>query len=229
MLSEDHFSVDGTLIEAWASHKSFRPKDEKPEDRPPPDDPGNPSVNFRGEKRSNATHASTTDPDARLARKSSQTGAILAYSQHALMENRNGLLIDMRIAHATGTAEREMALRMIDENPSGTRRITLGADRGYDTSDFVAQCRARNVTPHVAQNISGRRRSAVDRRTTREPGYSASLRIRKRIEEVFGWTKTIGGFRKTRYRGLARVQLASYFTAAAYNLVRMGNLIPITT
>src|SRR4051794_36356174 len=167
LMSREHFTVDGTLIEAWASIKSFRRKDEKPGDRPPPDDPGNPTVNFRGEKRSNETHESKTDPEARLARKSKNTAAILAYSQHALMENRNGLLVDLRIAPANGTAERDVALEMLDEELPGSKRITLGGDKGYDTRDFVAQCRERNVTPHVAQNITKHRDSAIDDRTTR--------------------------------------------------------------
>jgi transposase len=229
LMSDDHFTVDGTLIEAWASHKSFRPKDEKPGDRPPPDDPGNPTVDFHGEKRSNETHESKTDPEARLARKSKKTAAILAYSQHALMENRNGMLVDLRIATANGTAERDVAVEMLDEELPGTTRITVAGDKGYDTLGFIAQCRERNVTPHVAQNVTKHRDSAIDQRTTRHPGYAVSQRIRKRVEEIFGWQKTIGNFRKTRYRGEQRTQLASYLIGAAYNLVRMTNLIPQAT
>ena len=163
LMSDEHFTVDGTLIDAWASLKSFRKKDEQPGDRPPPDDPGNPSVDFHKEKRSNDTHQSTTDPDARLARKGKGKEAKLSYSQHALMENRNGLLVDLRIAEANGTAEREVAMEMIDDRLRGTKRITLGGDKGYDTKNFVEECIARNVTPHVAQNISSNRSSAIDK------------------------------------------------------------------
>lgn len=211
LMSSDHFTVDGTLIEAWASLKSFKQKD-APIDTTPPDDPGNPTVDFRGEKRSNETHQSSTDPEARLARKSHGTTSKLSFSAHSLMENRNGLLVDFRVDLATGTAERTMALEMLDEELVGERRITLAGDRGYDTRDFVDALRQRNVTPHVAQNTSNRR-SAVDARTTRHPGYAVSQRFRKRVEEVFGWMKTIGGFRRTRFRGTARTQLAAYFSA----------------
>jgi transposase len=222
LLSHEHFTVDGTLIEAWASLKSFKKKAAPP--APPPDDPGNPTVNFHGEKRSNETHASTTDPEAKLARKSNGTTARLSYSAHSLMENRNGLLVDFRIAAATGTAERETALAMMDDVLPGQRRITLAADRGYDTRDFVRACRDRNVTPHVAQNIA-RRRSAIDARTTARPGFIVSQRIRKRVEEIFGWMKAVGGFRRTRFRGIERTQLAGYFVGAAYNLLRMARLL----
>jgi transposase len=225
LMSDEHFTVDGTLIEAWASLKSFRRKDEKPGDRPPPDDPGNPSVDFHNEKRSNATHESTTDPESRLAKKSKGTAAKLSYSQHALMENRNGLLVDLRIAEANGTAERDMALEMVGDRLPGTKRLTLGGDKGYDTKDFVAECGWRNVTPHVAQNISERRGSAIDERTTRHSGYNISQRIRKRVEEIFGWTKTVANFRRTRFKGRERTELASYFVGAAYNLLRMGRLL----
>jgi transposase len=224
LISDEHFTVDGTLIEAWASLKSFRKKGEKPGDRPPPDDPGNPSVDFHGEKRSNATHESTTDPESKLARKSNGTTAKLSYSQHALMENRNGLLVDLRIAPATGTAERETARDMLDDLP-GKHRVTVGADKAFDTNRFVAECRDMSVTPHVAQNITTTRGSCVDRRTVRQPGYAISLRVRKRVEEIFGWMKTVGGFRRTRYRGEARTQLASYFVGAAYNLLRIARLM----
>jgi transposase len=225
LMSDDHFTVDGTLIEAWASLKSFRKKDEKPGDRPPPDDPGNPTVDFHKEKRSNATHQSTTDPDAKLARKGKGKEAKLSYSQHALMENRNGLLVDLRIAEANGTAERDMALEMVGDRLPGTKRITLGGDKGYDTKDFVEECGWRGVTPHVAQNITEQRGSAIDGRTTRYPGYRISQRIRKRVEEIFGWTKTVANFRRTRFKGRHRTELASYFVGAAYNLLRMGRLL----
>ena len=223
LLSDEHFTVDGTLIEAWASQKSFRHQDEPPTDGPPTDDPGNPTVNFRGEKRSNATHQSTTDPQARLYRKSQGHEARLAYLGHALMENRNGLVVDTRVTRATGRAERETALAMLEAVP-GSRRLTLGADKGYDTKDFVASVRGLGVTPHVAQNTSGRA-SAVDTRTTRHPGYAISQRTRKRVEEIFGWMKTVGLMRKTRHKGVDRVGWTFTFTAAAYNLVRMRNLL----
>jgi transposase len=225
LMSDDHFTVDGTLIEAWASLKSFRKKDEKPGDRPPPDDPGNPTVDFHKEKRSNATHQSTTDPDAKLARKGKGKEAKLSYSQHALMENRHGLLVDLRIAEANGTAERDLALEMVGDRLPGTKRITLGGDKGYDTKDFVEECGWRNVTPHVAQNITENRGSAIDDRTTRHPGYSIIQRIRKRVEEIFGWTKTVANFRRTRFKGRERTELASYFVGAAYNLLRVGRLL----
>jgi transposase len=225
LMSDDHFTVDGTLIEAWASLKSFKRKDEKPGDKPPPADPGNPSVDFHGEKRGNETHESKTDPEARLARKGNGKEAKLAYSQHALMENRNGLLIELQIAPATGTAERDTAIKMIDEHLPGTERITLAADKGYDTRGFVEKCRERNVTPHVAKNEGCHRSSAIDTRTTRHAGYSISQVIRKRIEEIFGWTKTVANFRKTRFKGLERTQFASYLVGAAYNLMRISKLL----
>jgi transposase len=228
LLSDDHFSVDGTLIEAWSSMKSFRPKDEGGSDEPPADQPDgrNAEVDFRGEKRTNATHASTTDPDAMLYRKSPGTRARLCYMGHVLMENRNGLVVDAETTRVSGHAERLAALEMVDgvTGEAGGRRITLGADKGYDASDFVAELRERNVTPHVAQNLSGRR-SAIDRRTTRYPGYAVSLRIRKRIEEVFGWLKSSAGQGKTRFRGLPRVRFAFTFALAAYNLVRLPKLL----
>jgi transposase len=220
LMSSEHFTVDGTLIEAWASLKSFRPKDEKPEDRDPPDDPGNPTVNFHGEKRSNETHASTTDPEARLARKGNNQEAKLCFSAHALMENRNGLLVDLRIDHATGTAERESALALLAENVEVTG-ATAGGDKGYNQRAFVDGCRELGITPHVAEKV---KYNAIDRRTSRHEGYSISMRIRKRIEEIFGWAKTIGGFRRTRFHGVARTQQAGYFVGAAYNLLRIANL-----
>jgi transposase len=222
LMSHDHFTVDGTLIESWASLKSFKRKDD--DDTTPPDDPGNPTVDFHGEKRGNATHESKTDPDAKLARKSNGKEAKLSYSAHALMENRNGLVVDMMVDIADGRAERRNALDLLDENLPGKRRITLGADKGYDTREFVAECRARNVTPHVAQNITTHRGSMIDGRTAQRPGYAASQRVRKRVEEVFGWIKTVGGFRKTRYVGLGANQIAAHMLASAFNLLRIAKL-----
>ena len=223
LMSDDHFSVDGSLIEAWASLKSFRPKAEDKDQRKPPDDPGNPSVNFRGENHSNETHESKTDPDSRLARKGDGKEARLAYMANALMENRNGLLVDLCVETADGYAERRGAISMM-KALGKKKRISVGADKGYDTSDFIRNCRQLGITPHVAQTSDYRRRSAVDRRTVRHPGYVVSQRIRKRIEEIFGWMKTVGGFRRTRYRGRDRTQLAAYFVGAAYNLLRMAKL-----
>jgi transposase len=225
LMSSEHFTVDGTLIEAWASMKSFRPKDEKPGDRPPPDDPGNPTVNFHGDKRSNDTHQSTTDPEARLARKGKGKEAKLSFSQHALMENRNGLLVDMRVEEANGTAERTVGLEMLADVVDGIRDVTLGGDKNYDTVDFVNGCRNMNVTPHVARNITEHRKSAIDDRTTRHPGYAVSQRLRKRIEEIFGWTKTVANFRRTRYKGKERTEMASRLVGAAYNLLRISRLV----
>lgn len=226
LMSDDHFTVDGTLIEAWASVKSFRPKGEKPEDRKPPDDPGNPTVNFHGEKRSNETHESTTDPEAKLARKGNNQPAKLSYLANALMENRNGLIVDLKVEPATGYGERIGALAMLDTHLRDRDGITLGADAGYDTADFIDGCRERGITPHIAQTRDKRRRSAVDGRTTRHPGYTVSQRIRKRVEEIFGWAKTVGCFRKTRFKGLGRTQLAAHLVAAAYNLLRLSKLLP---
>lgn len=223
LMSSEHFTVDGTLIESWASLKSFKKKDSSDDRKTPPDDPGNPTVDFRGEKRSNETHQSTTDPDARLARKKGQASK-LSYSAHALIENRNGLVVDLQMDVADGFAERRNALEMLDNNMPGVRRITLGADKGYDTRDFVEDCRARNVTPHVSQNITEHRGSNIDARTTRASGYATSQRKRKRVEEVFGWMKTVGNFRKTRLIGLGANQLAAHLLAAAYNLVRIAKL-----
>jgi transposase len=219
LTSDEHFSVDGTLIEAWASQKSFQRKD-GPEP-PPRDDPGNPTVNFHGEQRSNDTHESTTDPDARLARKSGGHEAKLAYCGNVLMENLNGLVTDTELLQCNGTVERDAALLMAERIESG--RATLAADKAYDTRDMVAELRGMNVTPHVAQNTKRSGGSAIDERTTRHPGYKISQQKRKRIEEVFGWMKTVGMLRKTRHRGLFRVRWVFTFTAAAYNLVRMGN------
>jgi transposase len=219
LLSDDHFSVDGTLIEAWASMKSFRPKDGSG----PPAPGRNGERDFHGEKRRNQTHASVTDRDARLYRKGPGQPAKLAYLGHVLMENRHALVVDTRLTLATGTAEREAALEMVADRP-GNHRITLGADKAYDVAGFVADLRDYNVTPHLAQNTTNRR-SAIDARTTRHPGYAVSGRVRKRIEEVFGWTKAAAGFRKTHHRGLARVGWMFTLTATAYNLVRLPKLV----
>jgi len=227
LMSAEHFTVDGTLIEAWASLKSFKKKGSK--DPTPPDDPGNPTVNFHGEKRGNETHESTTDPEARLYRKGDNHAARLCYSAHVLMENRNGLCVDIRLAEASGYAERREALAMIDEQRQrGVRVETLGADKAYDTRDFITDLRDRQVTPHIAQQITTRRRSNLDARTTRHPGYAISQRKRKLVEEIFGWMKTVGGLRKTRYRGKRRNRLWAYLNAAAYNLVRLVRLAPAT-
>ena len=218
LLSEEHFTVDGTLLEAWASLKSVQPKDK--EGGPPHRGFKNPDVDFRGEKRRNETHASRTDPQALLARKGRGKETRLCYAGHVLMENRNGLVVDIDLTQATGRAERESALRMLDRLPRQKRRLTLGGDKGYDTHEFVAELRRRKVTPHVSQNQSGRR-SAIDGRTTSHGGYAVSQRLRKRVEEIFGWVKTVGGGRKLRYVGLARNRLWAGITAAGYNLVRM--------
>jgi transposase len=223
LLSSEHFSVDGTLIEAWASMKSFKPKD-PPEGGEPSDGGRNAPADFKGEKRSNETHRSATDPDARLYRKGPGREARLCFIGHGLMENRSGLIVDARLTRVSGHAERLAALDMIQHRADRPRAITLGADRGYDAADFVEELRTLNVRPHVAQNTS-RRRSAIDGRTTRHPGYGMSQRIRKRIEEAFGWMKTVAGLRKTRFRGLPKVALAFTFAAAAYNLVRAPKLI----
>jgi len=251
LLSDDHFSVDGTLVKAWASMKSFQPK---AGDTPPDDGPGNPpgpdtaieepdqptepettpmprpnrhnrnaEVDFRGEKRSNATHASTTDPDARLYKKSPGTGAMLCFIGHALMENRSGLIVQGDLTQADGHAERRAALDMIHRHsPGSTRRLTLGADRGFDAAEFVADLRQACVTPHVAQKS---RYSAIDRRTTRHDSYARSQRHRKRIEEAFGWAKTVGGMAQTVYRGLERVRSRFVLTMAANNLARLPRLL----
>src|SRR5271157_4254630 len=227
LLSDEHFTVDGTLVEAWASLKSFKRKDAGPS--APPDDPGNPTVNFHGERRSNATHQSTTDPEAQLAKKGAGKEARLCYSANALMENRHALLVDFQVEPADGYAERRAALAMIDGTLPGSRRITLAGDKGYDTRDFVANCRTLGVTPHVAQNEARPGGSALDPRTVRHPGYAISQSIRKQVEEAFGWMKTIGGLRKTRYRGRERVQMHAYLVAAAYNLIRIAKLSPAST
>lgn len=222
LMSKEHFSIDGSLIDAWASVKSFKKKDT--DDKPPPDDKGNPTVDFHREKRSNATHESTTDPDAKLARKGKGKEAKLSYSLNGLVENRNGLLVNLSVMSADGYAERDAALMMLEESVPAERRATAGGDKGYDSKDFVADSRALGITPHVAQYIDSHRGSAIDGRTTRHPGYAISQRFRKRIEEVWGWMKTVGGFRKTRFKGRERTELAAYMVGAAYNLLRMANL-----
>lgn len=247
LLSAEHFTVDGTLIEAWASHKSFKPKDN---DGNPPGGASktspeieaavakvlgmegnsrgkNRDISFEGQKRSNATHESTTDPDARLYRKSKQAGAQLCYMGHVLMENRNGLAVSVRVTRAVGHAEEEAAKEMILEQKNTTGRITLAADKGYDSKDFVQALRDFGITPHIAQNDSGNRTSAIDARTSRHTGYKISQRKRKLVEEIFGWAKTVGGIRKTRHRGAPLVDWMFTFTVAAYNLLRMRNLAAI--
>ena len=226
LLSTEHFSVDGTLIDAWASMKSFRPREDRDEDNGDGGSVGgrNEPADFRGEKRSNATHASTTDPDAMLYRKGPGMEARLCFIGHGLMENRSGLIVDARLTRVSGHAERLAALEMIEPRADRPRAVTLGADRGYDAADFVEELRTLNIRPHVAQN-STRRRSAIDRRTTRHPGYAASQRARKRIEEAFGWMKSIAGLCQMKLRGLAKVDWAFTFAAAAYNLVRLPKLM----
>ncbi len=231
LLSSDHFSVDGTLIEAWASMKSFRPKQASgnPSGGSPSGGGGrNAEADFRDEKRSNATHASKTDPEAKLYRKGRGKEAKLCFMGHGLMENRNGLLVDACLTEADGHAERIAALHMIEPRADRPRPITLGADKAYDTADFVNELRSMRVTPHVAQNDAGRS-SAIDGRTTRHAGYDVSQRIRKRIEEAFGWMKTVGGQAKTKFRGVERAGFAFTFAAAAYNLVRMPKLLEAPT
>ncbi|SRR6266436_2847091 len=225
LLSDEHFSVDGTLVEAWASLKSFQPKDQGKgqEKSDKPDDPGNPSVDFHGEKRSNDTHESKTDPDAKLARKGKGKEAKLSYNGNLMIENRNGLIVDAEVWEANGTAERDAALAMLEQIP-GEGRVTVGGDKNYDTKDFVAECRNLHVTPHVAQNEKRPGGSALDERTTRHAGYAVSQRKRKRIEECFGWMKTIALLRKLRHCGILKVGWIFTFTAAAYNLVRLRNL-----
>jgi transposase len=221
LLSTDHFTVDGTLIEAWASLKSFKPRDGS---EPPAGGGRTAEADFRGKKRSNETHVSTTDPDARLYRKGPGKEAKLCFIGHGLMENRHGLLVDTCLTPADGHAERVAALAMIEPRADRPRAITLGADKAYDAEDFVNELRSMTVTPHVAQNTSGRS-SAIDGRTTRHGGYAISQCIRKRIEEAFGWIKIVAGQEKTRFRGVNRVGFAFTFAAAAYNLVRLPKLL----
>ena len=221
LLSDEHFTVDGTLLEAWASHKSFKPKGT---DGPPPDDPKNPTVNFHGQHRRNATHESTTDPQARLYKKAVGREAKLGYLAHLLTENRHGLIVDTAVTSATGTAERDAAIAMLGELPLTTRRVTVGGDKNFDVAAWVGAVRRMGITPHVAQNINGRR-SAIDDRTTRHPGYAVSQQRRKLVEQPFGWMKTVGLLRKLRHRGGRLVDWILSFTAAAYNLVRWRTLI----
>jgi transposase len=217
LLSSEHFTVDGTLIEAWASHKSFKRKDGS--DQQPADDPGNPTVDFHGEQRSNATHQSTTDPEARLAKKGAGKEAKLSFAGHVLMENRNGIAVNACVTLAEGRAEVEAAVAMVEEIP-GQHHVTLGGDKAYDTKEFVQEMRDHQVTPHVALKAT----TIIDARTTRHPGYAISQQKRKRVEEIFGWLKTVGGLRKTRHRGVERVGWMFTFALAAYNLIRMRNL-----
>lgn len=227
LLSSDHFSVDGTMIDAWASMKSFRPRDGSGD---PPGPGRNGERSFRGEKRSNETHISTTDPDARLFRKGDGQSSRLCYLGHALMENRHALIVDTSVTHATGTAEREAALVMIERTRKRGRRVTLAGDRLFDAASFVTALRERGITPHIAINgtvskLGKVRKTLIDRRTTRHDGYAVSLRIRKRIEEAFGWAKTVGGIARLKVRGLARAEAAFTFRMIAYNLVRLPKLI----
>jgi transposase len=224
LISTDHFSVDGTLIEAWASMKSFKPRAPPAGDGPPPSGGRNVEVDFKGQKRSNDTHQSTTDPEARLYRKGPGMEAKLCFIGHTLMENRHGLIVDTRLTQADGHAERIAALSMIEPRADRPRAISVGADKAYDAEDFVNELRSMNVRPHVAQNDNGRR-SAIDGRTTRHAGYGVSQTIRKRIEEGFGWIKVVAGQRKTRFRGRDRVGWAFTFAMAAYNLVRLPKLM----
>jgi transposase len=224
-LSGEHFSVDGTLIQAWAGHKSFVPKASPDDDDTPPDEPPAPNDNWRGRKRSNETHQSTTDEQARLFRKSKGTGAMLCYMGHVLTDNRHGLVVNAQVTLATGTAERDAAEMMLADAASvAPLGITVGADKNYDTAGFVASCRANCVTPHVAPNDGRPGGSAIDERTTRWPGYAVSQQKRKRIEQVFGWGKTVGRIRQVMYRGLERVDQLFVLTQVGYNLTRMRTL-----
>jgi IS5 family transposase len=223
LISDEHFTVDGTLLDAWASLKGFQAKDKQDA---PPDDPGNPTVDFHGQERSNETHESKTDPHALLARKGKGKEAKLSYNGNLLVENRNGLIVNAELLQANGRAERDAALLMLEQVP-GDSRITVGGDKGFDTAEFVEQCRHMNVTPHVAQNNGRRGGSAIDARTTRHAGYDVSQKKRKRIEECFGWLKDIALLRKVKHRGLFNVAWIFTFAAAAYNLVRMRKLISI--
>ena len=223
LLSSEHFSVDGTLVEAWASMKSLKPRDGSDGGDPPTGGGRNAEVDFHGQKRGNDSHVSASDPDAMLYRKGPGMEAKLCFIGHALMENRNGLFVDARLTRVSGRAERLAALEMIAAHADRPNPITLGGDKGYDAADFVMELREINVTPHIARNTS--RRSAIDRRTTRHPGYAASLRIRKRIEEGFGWMKTVAGLRKTKYRGIDKVGWAFTLAAAAYHLIRLPKLM----
>jgi transposase len=221
LLSDEHFTVDGTLVEAWASHKSFKPTQGPPQT--PPDDPKNPTVNFHGQQRRNDTHQSTTDPDARLYKKAVGREAKLGYLAHLLTENRHGFIVDTAVTDAMGTAERDAALMMLGELPLTARRVTVGGDKNFDMPAWVAAVRQMGITPHVAQHTTNRR-SAIDGRTTRHRGYALSQRCRKKVEQPFGWMKTVGLLRKLRHRGGRQVDWIVSFTAAAYNLVRWRTL-----
>jgi transposase len=226
LLSDEHFTVDGTLIEAWAGMKSFKAKKRAPSCSAPPDDPGNPTINFHGERRSNQTHRSTTDKDARLMRKGLGKEAKLVLSGHVLMENRHGLCVDLRVEEATGTVEREAAMKMVlQQKKKGVAVKTLGGDKGYHVKDFITQLRSEKIAPHIAR-IAGRKTPGLDDRTTRHEGYRLSQKIRKRVEEIFGWMKTVGGLRKTRFIGIARTEQYAHLTVAAYNLLRLSRLKP---
>lgn len=228
LISAEHFTVDGTLIDAWASLKSFRPKGERPENRRPPDDPGNPTVNFHGEKRSNKTHESTTDPESKLARKGDGKEAKLSYSGHVLMENRNGLCVDFRLAEASGHAERDEALEMLRRlRRRGYDPKTVGGDKGFSQGDFPQRLLDLRIKPHLAVGQNAAARSPA-RRFVRSAGYRISQTIRKRVEEIFGWSKTVGGFRKTRFKGRMKTWTSGYFVVAAYNLTRMIKLLRAT-
>jgi transposase len=218
LLSDEHFTVDGTLVGAWASMKSFQPKDKDDQDSQPGS--RNPDIDFRGDKRRNDTHESKTDSDARLYRKAEGQESHLCFMGHILMENRNGLAVDSRVTHATGTAERNAASDMVLDIPK-THRITIGGDKGYDTADFAASLRSMRATPHVAQKSKG---SGIDERTTRHPGYAISQKLRKRVEEIFGWMKTVGGIRQVKLRGLPNVESRFTFAASVFNLIRMRNI-----
>ena len=225
LVSKEHFTVDGTIMEAWASHKSFQPKEGGDEN--PPKGPGggkNPDVDYQGQKRKNDTHESKTDPDARLYRKSRRTGAQMSYLGHALMENRNGLVVDVRVTHAEGKAEEKAATSMVSAI-KGKRRITVGGDKGYDSDEFLANLREMNVTPHIARNDHERRVSSIDERTVRHDGYHLSQKKRKLVEQIFGWGKTVGCLRKLKHRGLELVQSITTLNLAAYNLIRIRNLL----
>lgn len=231
LMSNEHFTVDGTLLESWASLKSLKPKPNLGGQRKPRRGGGgggaggrNPEIDFHGEKRSNQTHESTTDPEARIARKGNNVAAKLCYTGHVLMENRSGLVVDIEVSQSNGRAEREVAVKLLHRHHRRARRSTVGADKGYDTKDFVRECRELGVTPHVAQNENPTHRSAINGRTTAQVGYAISQRVRKRVEEIFGWIKTVGGGRKLRYLGRERNQMWSELTAAAFNLTRIANL-----
>jgi len=222
-ISEEHFTVDGTLIEAWASLKSFAPKDQT--ERKDDGDPGNPTVDFKGQKRSNATHQSTTDPESRLYKKGPGKEAKLCFGAHALMENRHGLCVNLTVRCATGETEPSVAQEQMAEHRErhATNPLSVGADKAYHTREFVENCRQQGIAPHVAQ-VEGRKTSGLDGRTTRSKGYKTSQRVRKKVEEIFGWMKTIGGFRKTRFRGIKRTNMSAKMVGAAYNLLRMAKL-----